>query len=118
MAVTHANIDDYIASYPGEIQEILVEVRRVLHSVVPNSGEKISYQMPTITLDDRSLVYFAAWKHHLGLYPIPQADPELESRIAPFRGSKDSVRFPYKNPIPYDLIQDVAELLVTRRASG
>ena len=57
MAVTHANIDDYIASYPPEIQDVLVRVRRTLHDAVPGAGEKISYQMPTLTLDGLQLVH-------------------------------------------------------------
>ena len=82
---------------------------------VPDAGETISYQMPTVTMDGKYLVYFAAWKQHIGMYPIPVAGEALENRIAPYRGAKDAVKFLYKKPIPYDLIEQIADLLVSRR---
>ena len=71
--------------------------------------------MPTITLNGESLVYFAAWKHHIGLYPIPPADGALERELAPYRAAKDTVRLPLRQPIPYDLIERVTALLVKNR---
>lgn len=119
MAAKFASIDDYIGSFPDDVQVILEEVRATIRASVPDPGEKISYQMPTITLDGQSLVYFAGWKHHIGLYPIPRADDALEAELAPYRGAKDTVRFPLREPMPYDLIARLAALLVTRRrASG
>ncbi len=118
MAPSFADIDAYIATFPADVQLILEEVRGTLHTAVPDAGETISYQMPTITLDGRSLVYFAAWKNHLGMYPIPAADGPLEARIAPYRAATDSVRFPYRQPIPYELIAEIAALLVERRSAA
>ncbi|MBA3339663.1 MAG: DUF1801 domain-containing protein [Geodermatophilaceae bacterium] len=118
MAARFASIDDYIHSFPDDVQLILEQVRVTIRSAVPDAGEKISYQMPTITLDDQSLVYFAGWKHHIGLYPIPRADDALEAEIAPYRGSKDTVKFPLREPMPYDLIARLTTLLVTRRRTS
>jgi len=111
-------IDEYIAATSEDVQAILEEIRKRIRAAVPDPGEKISYQMPTITMDGLSLVYFAAWKNHIGMYPIPRADEALEREIAPYRAVKDTVRFPYAKPIPYDLIQRLAALLVHRRLSG
>lgn len=83
MAAKFASIDDYIGSFPDDVQVILEEVRATIRASVPDPGEKISYQMPTITLDEQSLVYFAGWKHHIGLYPIPRADDALEGSSRP-----------------------------------
>ena len=115
MAATFSSIGDYIASYPEDVQVILEQVRATIRAAVPDAGEKISYQMPTITLDEQSLVYFAGWKHHIGLYPIPRADEPLESELKPYRGAKDAVKFPLREPMPHDLIGRLTELLVTRR---
>jgi uncharacterized protein YdhG (YjbR/CyaY superfamily) len=118
MGQQFASVDDYIGRYPDDVRLILEQVRGALHRAVPAAGEKISYQMPTITLDGGSLVYFAAWKHHIGLYPIPTADDELEQAVAPYRAAKDTVRFRYDRPIPYDLIERLAAFLVSRRGPG
>lgn len=115
MPPKYATIDDYIASYPDDVQTILQDVRRAIRAAVPEPGEIISYQMPTITMDGSALVYFAAWKHHIGMYPIPRADGQLERELAPYRGDKDAVKFPYRDPVPYNLIERVTELLVARR---
>ncbi len=71
VATTYATIDDYVASFPSDVQDVLQEIRRTMHAVVPDAGEAITYNIPTITLDDRSLVYFAGWKRHVSVYPIP-----------------------------------------------
>ena len=76
-----ATVDDYIASQPAETQPILQEVRRRFHEAVPGAGEMISYGIPTITLDGHYVVYFAGWKHHLSVYPVPHGDEELQAEM-------------------------------------
>jgi len=115
VAQSAADIEEYIGGFPDEIGEILRRIRQIFADRVPDAGEKISYQMPTVTMDGQSLVYFAAWKQHIGMYPIPVADEALESRIAPYRAAKDTVKFVYRKPIPYDLIEQIADLMVSRR---
>ena len=101
-----------------DIQDILSELQRRIGAIVPDVGEKISYQMPTVTMSGEALLYYAAWKQHIGMYPIPPAEPELEAQIAPYRAAKDTVRFPYKKPIPYDLIDAMVAMLVSRRLTS
>ena len=110
-----ATVDEYLASFPPDVQEILAKVRERILDVVPGAEEKISYGIPTVSLGGRHLVYFAGWKHHVGIYPVPRADGALEQEIAPYRAAKDSLHFPYTKPIPYDLIEKVAEFLLERR---
>ena len=111
-----ASIDDYVAGFPPDVQEILQEIRRVAHAAVPGMAETIKYQMPTLTLDGTSLVHFAGWKHHLSLYPEPQADEELERELDPYRAGRGTLRFRLDQPIPYALIGRVVQQLARQRS--
>ena len=118
MADKFATVEEYVSSFPEHVQIILEEVRLTIRNAAPSADETISYQMPTLTLNGRSLVYFAAWKHHIGLYPIPTADEAFERELAPYRAAKNTVRFPLAEPIPYDLIERLVRLLVSSRPNG
>ena len=85
MASTFASVDDYIAAAAVDVRPILEDIRRTMHEAVPGAGEAIKYDMPTLTLDGRSVVHVAAWKHHIGLYPLPDGDPALTAELAPVR---------------------------------
>ena len=105
MAETFASIDEYIASFPDEVQEVLEKVRATMHEAAPGSGEKISYQIPTITLDGSSLVYFAGWQKHVSVYPLPDGlDATTSSELAPYTSGASTAKFLLKDPIPYELI--------------
>jgi uncharacterized protein YdhG (YjbR/CyaY superfamily) len=110
-----ATVDDYIASQPAETQPILQEVRKRCHQAVPGAGEMISYGIPTITLDGHYVVYFAGWKHHLSVYPVPHGDEELQAEMAPYLTGKGTLNFPRGEPIPYDMIEKVAARLAAER---
>jgi uncharacterized protein YdhG (YjbR/CyaY superfamily) len=110
------SVDEYIASFPEDVQPVLEQVRQTIRSVVPESGEKISYQLPTITLDGKSLMYFSGWKNHISVYPIPPLDDALAKEIGPYRSGKGTLKFPLAKPIPYDLIRRLAEAFVASRA--
>lgn len=114
MAGQFDTVDDYIAAQPGHVQEILRELRRRALAVVPGAGERISYGIPTITLNGHYVLYFAAWKHHISVYPVPGGDAEFEQEIEPFRAAKGTLKFPLGKPIPYELIEKVATLLAER----
>ncbi|GAB2638572.1 iron chaperone [Kribbella swartbergensis] len=109
------SVDEYIASFPADVQEVLEEVRRTVHAVIPDAGEKISYQMPTITLDGKPLLYFSAWKDHISIYPIPPVDDALAADIAPYRSGKGTLKFPLTKPIPYNLITHLTQAFLTAR---
>lgn len=108
-----ATVEEYVAGLPTEVQAIVREVRRRIQSALPASTEAISYAIPTVLLDGRPLISYGAWKSHLGMYPVPVADGELERELAPYRSTKDTVRFRYRDAVPYDLIIR----LVTERAA-
>jgi uncharacterized protein YdhG (YjbR/CyaY superfamily) len=113
-----ATVDEYLAGLPDDVRARVEEVRRVVHEVVPDAGETISYAMPTFTLDDQPLLHVAAWKQHIGLYPLPVLDAELDAEVAPFRGTKDTMRLPHSRPLPRDLVARVVGVLVERRRAG
>jgi len=111
-----ATVDEYISSFPEEVQIILENVRRTIRNALPTAGETISYRIPTMMLNGKHLVYFAAWKHHISLYPIPKGDEAFEQALAPYRAAKGTVRFQFRQPIPYDLIERLVAFLINERA--
>jgi uncharacterized protein YdhG (YjbR/CyaY superfamily) len=113
--VTTQSVDDYIAEFPADVQETLQALRRTIHETLPGAGEKISYRIPTITVDGRWVVYFAGWKDHISLYPVPDVDPETAEAIAPYRSGKGTLRFPLDQPMPYELITRLVRLLAAQR---
>ncbi len=113
-----ATIDEYISSLPEDAQVVLEKVRQTIRSAVPAAEERISYQIPTFTLDGRDLVYVAAWKHHLSIYPVSTADEALERELAPYRAAKSTVRFPLTKPIPYELIERLVAFRLAQRSEG
>ncbi|MFL6200112.1 MAG: iron chaperone [Thermoanaerobaculia bacterium] len=103
------DIDEYIAAFSPEVQEILQRIRRAIRSVAPEAQETISYQIPTFTFHG-ILVHFAAFKNHIGFYPPVAGDARLEKAIEPYAGEKGNLRFPFSEPIPYRLIERIVKL--------
>jgi uncharacterized protein YdhG (YjbR/CyaY superfamily) len=99
-------IDEYIAAFPPEIQEILEKVRRTIREAAPGAEETIKYQIPTFTLKG-NLVHFAAFKKHIGFYPTPTGIEAFKAELSSYEGAKGSVKFPLDKPIPFDLISEV-----------
>ena len=110
-----ATVDEYIASFPADVQRTLEEVRVAIRAVVPGTEERISYGIPTFALNGRYVVYFSGWKRHVSVYPIPDADPDLARAIKPFMAGKGTLKFALDQPIPIELIQRVAKRLLEQR---
>jgi uncharacterized protein YdhG (YjbR/CyaY superfamily) len=100
------DIDEYIAGYPDHVQKILQKIRLTIRKAAPNAEEAISYQIPAFKLNG-NLVFFAAYKNHIGLYPAPRGDEEFKQELAAYEGGKGTVRFPLDKPIPFDLIRRI-----------
>ncbi len=105
-----ATIDDYIAMCPPEVHSILEQIRATTQSAAPDAEEKISYNMPAFALNG-DLVYFGAFKKHIGFYP-PVKDEKLRLETSIYEGEKGSLRFPLDKPIPYDLISKIVKARV------
>lgn len=103
------NVDDYISQFPDEVQTILEQVRATIRNAAPDAKEVISYQMPAFK-QHGILIYFAAWKQHIGLYPPISGDQSLEKAVARYAGPKGNLQFPLNEPIPYKLIQRIVKL--------
>ncbi len=104
-------IDEYIAGFPPDMQEILEKIRATIRQAAPDAAETISYQIPTFTLKG-NLVHFAAFKKHIGFYPTPTGTEKFQKELSVYKGAKGSVRFPLDKPIPFDLISSIVQFRV------
>lgn len=109
-----ASIAEYIAGFSAEVQEMLEQIRATIKEVVPDAEETISYAIPAFRLNKKNLVYFAAFKKHIGLYPAPTALEEFKADFEPYKTSKGTVQFPLNRPIPLDLIRKIVRHLVKK----
>lgn len=99
-----ASIDEYIAGFPEEVQQVLRQIRATIRDAAPDAEETISYQIPTFTLHGRYLIYFAGFKKHVSVYPAPVANPEFAEEMAVYGSGRGTAKFPLGKPIPFDLI--------------
>jgi uncharacterized protein YdhG (YjbR/CyaY superfamily) len=113
---TPRNIDEYIAAFPQPVQQILEKIRNTIHHAAPKAEESISYKIPAFRLNG-ILVYFAAFKNHIGFFPPISGDPALEKSVKPYAGPKGNLRFPLDQPIPYDLIKRIVKLRLKQNAA-
>jgi uncharacterized protein YdhG (YjbR/CyaY superfamily) len=104
-----SSVDEYIGGFPQSTQEILAKIRSTIHEQIPEASERISYAIPAFALNGKTLVYFAGWKGHVSLYPLPWGDEELQAEMAPYMGGKGTLKFPLAQPIPYALIAKIVQ---------
>jgi uncharacterized protein YdhG (YjbR/CyaY superfamily) len=107
-----AGVDEYIARFPEDVRERLEQIRRKVHELAPEAEEKISYDIPTFTLDGAYLVYAGGWRDYVSMYPIPAGDDAFEAAIQPFMAGKGTLRFPHKQPLPVPLIEQLIRLSI------
>ncbi len=100
-------VDDYIKTFPNDVQSILEKMRQTIKKAAPEAVEAISYQMPTFKLNGKNLVHFAAHKNHIGFYPTPSGIEAFKKELSQYKGAKGSVQFPIEEPIPYDLVKKI-----------
>ncbi|MCF2502838.1 DUF1801 domain-containing protein [Dyadobacter sp. CY107] len=101
-------IDQYISSFPSDVQQALRQIRETVREAAPEAEETISYDMPTFNLNGTYLIYFAAWKKHIALYPVSAALADsLRNDLQGFKGTKGSVHFPLDKPMPLELISKI-----------
>ena len=104
MMKKYASIDEYVADFPPNVREILADIRRVIKASAPGAEESMSYGMPGFKLNGRGLVYFAAWKQHIGFYGASSAVDAFKAELAPYKMLKGTIQFPLDKPIPLALI--------------
>ena len=104
----YKNIDEYIAGFPEDIQAILQNLRRVIHKAAPEAQETISYSMPAFK-QNGILVYFAAFKDHIGFFPTSSGISAFTKELAAYDTAKGTVRFPLDKPLPVNLIKKMVK---------
>jgi uncharacterized protein YdhG (YjbR/CyaY superfamily) len=107
------SIDEYIASFPEDMQELLQQVRTTIRNAAPNATERISYGIPTFFLNG-NLVHFGGYKSHVGFYPGAEGIEVFKDRLSSYPLSRGTVRFPSDKPIPFDLIKEITEFRVNQ----
>ena len=104
-------VDSYIEAQPEPVRARLVQIRQLVREIAPDAEELISYKMPTFKLHG-PLVYFSAYKNHIGMYPVPEGDEEFRARMAPYTSHKSTAQWPHKQPLPLDLITSLVKSLI------
>ncbi|MBN9120256.1 MAG: DUF1801 domain-containing protein [Planctomycetes bacterium] len=110
-----ADIDGYISQFLSDVRAVLQNVREAIRRAAPDAEETISYQMPAFR-QHGILVYFAAWKEHVGLYPPISGDSAIERAVARYAGPKGNLQFPLDEPMPLALIERIVKLRVKQDA--
>ena len=110
--VTLNSIDEYIATFPEDVQKILRQVRATIKAAAPEAGEKISYGIPTFTLNGKYLIYFAGWKNHISIYPIPTGTEAFNKEVSQYVEGKGTLKFPLHKPMPLKLISMIVKLRI------
>lgn len=105
-------VENYIAQFPGEVQDILRRVRELVKAHAPDAEESIAYGMPAYKTHKKPLVYFAAFKSHIGLYATPSGHSAFKEELSHYKQGKGSVQFPLNQTIPYDLIEKILRFRV------
>ena len=104
------SVDEYIATYPADMQPVLQRVRRTLRKALPGAEEVISYQIPAYKQHGGRVLYFAGWKQHYSLYPATDhLVKAFKDDLAPYEISKGTIRFPLSQPVPVKLIERIAK---------
>jgi uncharacterized protein YdhG (YjbR/CyaY superfamily) len=108
------DFDAYVAAFPPDVQSILRQCRATIKKAAPSAVETIKYNMPAFEFEGQTVVYFAAFKKHIGLFPPVRGNAALARAVARFAGPKGNLQFPYDKPIPYALI---ARIVLARVAA-
>ena len=106
-------IETYIQQFPDNVQKILRKIRKLVKDNAPEADELFAYGMPAYKTNKKPLVYFAAFKNHIGFYATPSGHSEFQDELSKYKQGKGSVQFPLNKPIPYKLIERIVKFRVT-----
>lgn len=113
-----ATVEEYLANVPKEQQKLLQQIRSTIKKALPGSGERISYGLPCFTLDDSPVIFYAGFKNHVSVYPVPREHPAFKKELASYKGGKGTAQFPLDEPIPFDLIARMAKFRMEEKAQA
>ena len=103
------SIDEYISQFDPQIQEKLNQMRDVIKKTIPDASEKISWNMPTFFTKKGDIVYFGAFKNHIGFFPTPSGVEVFKSELQDYKTSKGTIQFPYSKPIPEKIVAKITK---------
>ena len=106
------SMDEYISTFPKDMQKILEELRSTIRAAAPGAQESINYNIPTFTLNGKYLIYFAGWKNHISIYPIPTGSEAFNKQVSKYVEGKGTLKFPLNKPLPLNLITKIVKLKV------
>jgi uncharacterized protein YdhG (YjbR/CyaY superfamily) len=109
-------IEEYFAQFPKETQALLEQVRITIKKIAPNAEESIGYGIIKFSLNGQYIVYCAAYKKHIGMYPIPKGDEAFEKAIMPYKKAKSTLQLPLHKPLPLDLIEQFVKFSIEKRS--
>jgi len=112
---TAKDIDEYIAGFPKDIQDMLQQIRAAIREVAPNAEEAIKYAIPTFVLNGKNLVHFAAFKNHIGFYPTPTGIESFQKELSMYKQGKGSMQFPLDKPMPLALVRKITKFNLEQR---
>jgi uncharacterized protein YdhG (YjbR/CyaY superfamily) len=107
-SAAYTTVDEYIEAFAADVKLRLLQIRKLIKSTVPESEEYISYGMPSYKFHG-ILVYFSAFKKHIGLFSVPNLHPDFVEKFAPYKTGRGSVQFPFDKPLPIDFIKELLE---------
>lgn len=107
MVTKPASIDAYIHVLPDGVSSIFSALCQTIRTLVPEAEEAIKYDMPSWHMRGTPIIYAAAWKHHIGLYPVHRGDADFEAAVGPYRDKNDTVKFLYSKPMPFDVVERI-----------
>ena len=113
----YKDVDGYIKTFPKEIQKFLGQIRMTIRQAAPEAEESISYGMPAFKINGKPLVYFAAFKNHIGFYATPTGHEEFADELSQYKQGKGSVQFPLNKAMPLDLIERITKFRVNENFS-
>lgn len=109
-----STVDEYIKTFPKDVQIALEKVRQTIKKAAPNATEAISYGIPTFKLDG-NLVLFGGYKTHIGFYPAPMGINAFKKEVAVYESGKGTLKFPLDKPIPYELVSKIVKFRVEEK---
>ncbi len=110
--IKYSSIDQYITEAPAEVKQILINIRNLISEKAPEAVSCIAYNMPAFKYHKKPLVYFAAFKNHIGFYALPSGNVAFQKELTKYKTGKGSIQFPLDQEIPYDLIGQLVEFRV------
>lgn len=103
------DFNDYLSAFPAKVQTLLKKMRQTIKKAAPKAKETISYNIPTFTVNGKKLVWFAAFKSHVGFYPGAAAIKAFKKELSPYKTAKGSVQFPFDEPLPLSLVERIVK---------